>query len=71
MAGRTPNLFCKLLRKYPVIPHNAQVFGAAGKSLCGSITGIVVGKGATMGSVCGAGAFTVQLLFSGVPLDFV
>ncbi len=57
---RSPNLFCIFLRKYAVIARPARVLGDADEPISGVTAGMLAPAGATMGSVCGRGVFTVQ-----------
>ncbi|MGI9466406.1 MAG: hypothetical protein ACR2OA_04720 [Rubripirellula sp.] len=48
------------MRKYAVIARPARVLGDADEPISGVTAGMLAPAGATMGSVCGRGVFTVQ-----------
>ena len=52
--------FCLFSRKYAVTPRGTTALSEAREPLSGVPAAIQVTAGATIGGVCGAGAFTVQ-----------
>ena len=60
VAFRTSDLFYRFLRKYAVIRRDTRGRDDVWKTLRVLTPEFPVASGATMGSVCGAGVFTVQ-----------